>query len=64
MTETASLLHEVARQDGHGDAHVSARLAALVDAVGRGYREVPREVAVCAMAAVAAVDRATAHRRS
>ncbi|MCU1661187.1 MAG: hypothetical protein JWR58_1252, partial [Pseudonocardia sp.] len=53
--------------DGHVDARrgdVSSSLAALVQSVGRGYLEVPHEVAAVAMSVVAAVDRATGHRRS
>ncbi|HET6257928.1 MAG TPA: hypothetical protein VFE39_04675 [Pseudonocardia sp.] len=67
LAETADLLRQVARHDGHVDARrgdVSASLAALVEAIGRGYREVPHEVAAVAMSVVAAVDRATGHRRS
>jgi hypothetical protein len=59
-------IRQVARHDGHVDARrgdVSASLAALVESVGRGYREVPHEVAAVAMSVVAAVDRATGHRR-
>jgi hypothetical protein len=56
----------VARHDGHVDARrgdVSSSLAALVEAVGRGYREVPHEGAAVATSVVAAVDGATGHRR-
>ena len=42
---------------------VSTSLAALVEAVGHGYRDVPQGLAACAMAVVGAVDRATGNRR-
>jgi hypothetical protein len=67
LAETADILRQVARHDGHVDARrgdVSSSLAALVESVGRGYLEVPPEVAAVAMSVVAAVDRATGHRRS
>jgi hypothetical protein len=63
---TAAILREVAAHDGHVDARrgdVSTFLAALVEAVGRNYRDMPAEVAVCVMSVVAAVDRATGQRR-
>jgi hypothetical protein len=66
LAETADILRQVAGRDGHVDARrgeVSASLAALVESVGRGYREVSHEVAAVAMSVVAAVDRATGHRR-
>ncbi|MHA6626855.1 hypothetical protein ACU61A_15580 [Pseudonocardia sichuanensis] len=66
LDATAAILREVAAHDGHVDARrgdVSKSLASLVEAVGRGYRDVPAEVAVCAMSVVAAVDRATGQRR-
>ena len=66
IAETADILRQVASHDRHLDARrgdVSASLAALVDAVGRGYRDVPPEIAACVMAVVGAVDRATGRRR-
>jgi hypothetical protein len=67
LAETANLLRDVARHDGQTDLRrgdISATLAALVDAIGRGYGEVPFEVATVAMSVVAAVDRATGRRRA
>jgi hypothetical protein len=67
IAETADILRQVASHDGHVDAYrgyVSVSLAALVEAVGRQYREMPAEVAACVMAVVHAVDRATGQRRS
>jgi hypothetical protein len=45
IAEAAAILRQVAAYDRHVDVRrgdVSTSLAALVDAVGRGYREVPR----------------------
>lgn len=67
LAETAHILQEVAGYDGGIDARrgvVTASLAALVAAVGHSYRETPAEVATCALAVVAAVDRATGNRRT
>lgn len=66
LATTADILRQVARHDGHVDVRrgdVSSSLAALVEAVRRGYRDVPREGAAVAMSVVAAVDRATGQRR-
>ncbi|TQM11154.1 hypothetical protein [Pseudonocardia kunmingensis] len=66
LSETADVLRQVASHDMHVDVRrgdVSTSLAALVEAVGRGYRDVPHDVAACAMAVVGAVDRATGNRR-
>jgi hypothetical protein len=67
ISETAGILRQVAAHDRHVDAHrgdVSTNLAALVEAVGRGYREVSPEIAACVMGVVGAVDRATGRRHS
>ncbi|OZM79930.1 hypothetical protein [Pseudonocardia sp. MH-G8] len=67
IAETAAILRQVAAHDRHVDVRrgdVSTSLAALVDAVGRGYRQAPSEVAACVMAVVSAVDRATGNRRT
>jgi hypothetical protein len=67
IAETVDILRQVASHDGHLDAHrgyVSLNLAALVEAVGRTYREVPADVAARVMGVVVAVDRATGQRRS
>jgi hypothetical protein len=66
LDDTAAILRTVAAHDHHVDARrgdVSKALAALVESVGRCYREVPSEVAVSALAVVTAVDRATKQRR-
>jgi hypothetical protein len=67
LAETAHILRQVADYDGGVDARrgvVTASLASLVAAVGRGYPDVPAEVAACAMAVVRAVDHATGRRRA
>ncbi|WP_219419986.1 hypothetical protein [Pseudonocardia nigra] len=63
ISHTADILRQVASRDSHLDAHrgyVSYSLAALVEAIGRGYRVVPIDVAACVMGVVVTVDRATA----
>jgi hypothetical protein len=67
LAETAHILRQVAAYDAHLDARrgdVSFGLAALVEACGRSYRELPDDVARQALFVAAAVDRATGHRRS
>jgi hypothetical protein len=67
LAETADILRQVAGYDGGIDARrgvVTASLAALVASIGRSYQDMPTEVATSAMAVVAAVDRATGHRRT
>jgi hypothetical protein len=67
LAETADILRQVARHDAHIDGRrgdVSSCLAALVEACGRSYRELPGDVARQALAVAAAVDRATGLRRS
>lgn len=66
IADTADILRQVASHDGHLDArrgYVSTSLAALVEAVGRAYRDVSPEIARCVMDVVVAVDRATGQRR-
>jgi hypothetical protein len=67
LVDTAEILRQVAAYDSGTDAGrgaVTASLAGLVAAVGRGYGDVPPEVATSAMAVVRAVDRATGNRRT
>jgi len=67
IAETADILRQVASHDGHLDArrdHVSISLAALVEAVGRGYRDISPEIARSVMGVVVAVARATGQRSS
>lgn len=55
------MLRLVAGADAHVDPRrgdVGYALAALVEAYGRGFPDLPREAAVCALAVVTAVDRA------
>ncbi len=66
IAQTVDVLRQLASYDGHLDprrGYVSTSLAALVESVGRAYRDVPPDVAAHAMAVVVAVDRATGQRR-
>lgn len=61
LDATARVLRLVAGADMHVDPRrgdVGYALAALVEACGRGFPELPPEAAVCALAVVTAVDRA------
>jgi hypothetical protein len=66
LEDTADILRQVGAGDGHVDPRrgdVSLTLAALVEACGRHYRDLPIEVAAQAIQVADAVDRATGSRR-
>lgn len=65
ITETAVTLRELAAYDRQSDAsraYLSFALAGLIEACGRSYRELPREVAHQARRVAEAADRATGSR--
>lgn len=67
ISETATLLRSLARYDAQSDPHrgdLSFALAALIEACGRAYGDLPREVAHQAFSVAHAADRATDSRSS
>lgn len=65
ITETATLLRSLARYDAQSDPHrgdLSFALAGLIEACGRSYGALPREVAHQACSVAHAADRATGYR--
>jgi hypothetical protein len=67
IAQIADILRQIAAHDGHVDArrgHVSVTLAAIVEAVGRAYPDVPPDITRCVIGVVTAVDCATGQPRS